>query len=457
MPAVHGRAQARRSGCNLNASPVPICRGNRRESCVDGRAEDVQACAAVPLPFVFALVLAMVTACGLPAGSDPTGPDAGASEADAAPDADTSPRELRGVWITRFAYTDRASLEGIIDRAAAANFNAVFVQIRAEGDAYYQSAHEPWSRRLTGVLGRTPSWDPLQVAIDRAHQHGMELHAYFNVFSAWHATQAIPAAEGPVQHPLTAHPEWLAVDSTGTNRDTEYRWFAPGNPAVRAHIVAVATDLLANYDVDGLHLDRIRTPGPDYSRDATSVARYDAARATDPALTWAGFMRAQVDAMVAELYAAVTATRPSARLSAAVWGIHTPLPGCNTSQGYGQYHQDSFAWTRAGTIDALVPMIYWPIAVGACTDWAALLDEFVASREGRHVWAGMHALDQSAWDFQAVDDRIQRSRVVGAQGTVVFASSYLDSDPARWQAFRGDDAAPGPYFEIARTPGMAWK
>lgn len=405
---------------------------------------------------VLVLDLVLVAACSAP-DSDSLAPDASTTLADSSVDADTRTRELRGVWITRFAYATQADLEGIIDRAAAANFNAVFVQIRAEGDAYYNSAYEPWSRRLTGVLGRAPSWDPLRVAVDRAHSHGMELHAYFNVFSAYTASQPVPMAEGPVQHPLVAHPDWLAVDSSGMNRDTEYRWFAPGNPEVRAHIAAVARDLLSKYDVDGLHLDRIRTPGPDYSRDAASLAAFDAAKATNRALTWQDFMRSQVNAMVAELYAAVLDTRPTAKLSASVWGIYKPLSGCSTSQGYGNYYQDSLAWLDAGTIDAIVPMMYWSIEPGACTDWSTLLDGFLAARAGRHVWAGMHALDEQAWAFDKVRARIDRSRMAMAQGTVVFASSYLDADPTRWAAYVGTSEAPGPFAEPAIPPAMSWK
>ena len=397
-----------------------------------------------------------LTACSpSPAGSSP---DAGAT--DAAPVVDAAPEdrgELRAVWITRFAYSTQAQLEAIIDRAAAANFNAVFVQIRGEGDAFYRSSVEPWSRLLTGTLGRDPGWDPLQVAIDRAHGHGMELHAYFNVLSAWSASVPLPHAEGSVQHALYAHPEWLAVRSNGTNGDSEYRWFSPGIPEARAHIVAAATDLLRSYEVDGLHLDRIRTPGPDYSRDPITLARFDEARAQMPSLTFAEFMRAQVDAMVAELHAAVLATRPSVRLTAAVWGIHTPLPGCSTSKGFADYHQDSLGWLQQGIIDAIVPMMYWSIEPGACTDWSALLDGFVAGRGDRQIWAGMHALDDNTWDFAQVRARIERSREVDAHGVAVYASSYLDADPARWSAFVGTVEEPGPFAEPAPTPTMSWK
>jgi uncharacterized lipoprotein YddW (UPF0748 family) len=402
-----------------------------------------------------ALLVALVAACDFSASNtnDP-GADASSDPPDAValPDADDRLREMRGLWITRFSYSNQAQLEAIIDRAAAARFNAVFVQIRGDGDAYYRSSHEPWSRRLSGVLGRDPGWDPLQVAIDRAHGHGMELHAYFNVYSAWPASQAVPEAEGPVQHALHLHPEWLAVDSSGTNRDSEYRWFSPGNPDVRAHIVATARELVSRYDVDGLHLDRIRTPGSDYSRDPVTLAAFDTARAANPQLTFADFMRAQVTQMVADLYAMLAATRPRVQLSAAVWGIYRPLPGCSTSQGFGNYYQDSLAWTDAGVIDALVPMIYWPIEPGACTDWSTLLDGFLAGRAGRHVWAGMHALDRGSWQLPEVASRIERSRATEAQGTVIFASAYLDAELARW-----DELAEGPFVEPALPVAMPWK
>ena len=400
----------------------------------------------------FALVLA---ACSAPPSE--VSPDASTLPDAPSADADLRPRELRGVWITRFAYNSKASLEAIIDRAAAAHFNAVFVQIRAEGDAYYKSSVEPWAARLSGVLGRDPGWDPLQTAIDRAHMHGMELHAYFNVFSAWSASTTIPTAEGSVQHALITHPEWLAVDSTNTNRDTEYRWFAHGNPAVRAHIVSAVQDLATKYEIDGLHLDRIRTPGPDYSRDAATTAAYNSAKAANPSLTWAEFMRAQISTMVAEIHDALATVRPDAKLSASVWGIYTPLPNCSTSQGFGQFHQDSRGWLAAGKMDALAPMIYWPIDPGSCTDWATLLDGFLDADAGRQIWAGMHALDNSAWDFSKVQSRIDRARVAGAAGTMLFASSYLDQGTGRWEAFVGTSEVPGPYAEVAIPPSMSWK
>jgi uncharacterized lipoprotein YddW (UPF0748 family) len=399
------------------------------------------------------VAVALVAACSSPPGASPDAAVEVDAAADAQIDAQPVAGEMRGIWITRFAWTTQAQLEAIIDRAAAANFNAVFVQVRAEGDAYYRSAHEPWSRRL-GALGRDPGWDPLQVSIDRAHSHGMELHAYVNVFTAWPTSLAMPVAEGTKPHPLHAHPEWLAVNSSGVNADSEYRWFTAGNPAVRAHVVAVVTDLLANYAVDGLHLDRIRLPGADYSHDAITQAAFDAAKAQNAALTWSLFMRAQVDTMVADIHAALVATRPRAKLSAAVWGIYEPLTGCSTSQGLRDYHQDSLAWLDREIVDAITPMIYWSIEDGACTDWATLARGFIAERGSRQVWAGMHVLDDGAFDFAQIAARVELARTEGAQGVMLYASTYLDEQPARWSEFVAADA---PFFEKSPPPYMAWK
>ena len=101
-------------------------------------------------------------------------------------------------------------------------------------------------------------------------------------------------------------------------------------------------------------------------------------------------------------------------------------------------------------------MIYWSIEPGACADWTALLDSFVTRRAGRHIWAGMNALDDNARDFSKVRSRVLRSRDV-AQGLVVYASSYLDANVARWSEFPGTAAEPGVFFEPALVPAMSWK
>jgi uncharacterized lipoprotein YddW (UPF0748 family) len=398
-----------------------------------------------------------------------------------AADAGVPNREVRAVWVTRFHYNTANDVKRIIADAATGGFNVVYFQIRGNGDAYYASMLAPWAKKLTGTLGKDPGWDPLQTAIDAAHLKGIELHAYWNVFAAWPTPagcgsttctckpaqgmtdscslpEAVPA--GMPEHMLRVHPEWMAVTQQGVSVDSEYYWFSPGNPAVKQHIVAAATELLDKYAVDGLHLDRVRYPGQVYSYDSASQTAYNALGAdggTKP--TYADWERANVTEVVAQIYAAMKSRRPNAVLSASVWGIYKPLPGCNTSQGYGNYYQDSIGWMKAGAIDALTPMIYWDIASG-CTDWAKLLDGFMAGSNGRPIVAGMHALDNGVPQPAKMKARIEYARGVGAAGTSIFASTYLDWKPSgadagsTWTTFRADG---GPYVEDAGTPPITWR
>ncbi|MBX5482564.1 MAG: family 10 glycosylhydrolase [Myxococcaceae bacterium] len=393
---------------------------------------------------------------------------------------DTTPREFRAVWVTRFAFTNKASVQAIINRAADAGFNVVFFQIRGNGDAYYKSNLVPWAQRLTGTLGRDPGWDPLQVAIDAAHARGIQLHAYWNVFAGWptpagcssttctcqpeqgHSDSCTLPPASPVgmpNHVLHDHPDWMAVTSNGKSVDTEYYWLSPGNPAVRQHILEAAEELITHYDIDGLHLDRIRYPGSSYSYDAVSNAEYAALPAENKP-SRPDWQRDNVSKTVAGIYQLLKENRPNAILSASVWGIYKKLPGCNTSEGYSGYYQDSIAWMKEGQIDALVPMIYWDIGTG-CTDWATLLDGFLAGSNGRPIIAGMHAIDGNAPKFDRIRARIDYARTVGAAGTSIFASTYLDAKtsgsptwPEQWSQF----VAPGgPYAEPAEVPEIDWR
>lgn len=380
--------------------------------------------------------------------------------------------EVRAVWVTRFAWSTAADVKGIIGRAAAAGFNVVYFQIRGNGDAYYKSSLVPWAKKLTGTLGKDPGWDPLQTAIDEARLKGIQLHAYWNVHAGWTTAPGcatagtctcqpaqgltdscvLPEASfaGSPEHFLRQHPEAMAVNAAGKSIDTEYYWFSPGDPQVRAHLLAVATELLQKYDVDGLHLDRVRYPGQTYSYDPASNTAYAAIPSPKPSRE--EWQRSNVSLTVSDLYGAVKQYRPKAVLSASVWGIYKPLPGCNTSQGYGNYFQDSVGWMKDARIDAITPMIYWDIGTG-CTDWAKLLDGFIAASNGRHVVAGMHGLDTSSVKPDRIKARIAYARQVGAAGTAIFASTYLEQG-AGWSSFRGDGGA---YEADAGWPAMTWR
>lgn len=326
------------------------------------------------------------------------------------------PTELRGVWVTRWSYSDVDDLEALITELDEANLNTIFFQVRGNGDAYYRSTLEPWASRLTGTLGEDPGWDPLAEVIRIAHGKNMKVHAWVNTFPAWSGT-TMPIATTP-PHPLRAHPEWLCADQNGTPMppaSSGYQFFSPGNAEVRAHIANVVGELETNYELDGIHMDFIRYPGPNYCHDAASEAAYTAALATNPGLSYDDFERDNITALVTELKARVRF------LSVANWGIYENKWGWSSvSQGNVDFMQDAHHWASNGLVSALCPMIYWATTEprGGRLDFQTLLDDHKAAADagGAMTFAGINA----ELDLEEIEKEILYTRTASAAGFVIF-------------------------------------
>ena len=208
--------------------------------------------------------------------------------------------EFRAAWVHRWEWphfdpeTCKQKIRTIFDDLQRANFNAVVFQIRGQADVFYPSPDEPWSP-LIGA--KDPGWDPLAFAIEEAHKRGLEFHAYVNPMPLWHTgvtpeshipegsdyePSRLPAHTSPehlyYRHGPDAEVSWVCQDATGNPmkvRDNGYYYMAASIPGVQAYIRTVFLDLVERYDIDGIHYDRIRTPGPGYSYDPISVRRFE--------------------------------------------------------------------------------------------------------------------------------------------------------------------------------------
>lgn len=348
--------------------------------------------------------------------------------------------EARALWVTRYDYSDAASIQTIISKAAYANFNVILFQVRANGDAYYHSRYEPWSQRISGTLGMDPGWDPLATAIAAAHEVGLELHAYINVYPAWLGTTPPISGTTPLHmyHSFTQTygSDWLQWDEGGPMLlNQHYLWASPGHPAVADHVVSVCRDIVTNYAIDGLHLDNVRYAGSQYSKDPMSLLRYAAVSNT---MAYSAWQRSQVTGLVSRVYGEVLTNEIG--LSAAVWPFY--------DSGYQNYYQDSLGWLGAGAMDAVAPMLYAGAVLTDNNAYEAQLGVFLSGAAGRQVWAGIIGNYDS---FQPIADRIQIARWNGAAGQAIFRYALIDAQ-GYW-----DDLRNGPYAARVPVPEMPWK
>ena len=161
---------------------------------------------------------------------------------------------IRAIWVTRWDYKTPGDIARVMDNCKVAGFNTVLFQVRGNGTAFYRSRIEPWADELGG---RDPGFDPLAIAIEEAHRRGLSLHAWVNVIPGWRG-------DTPPTNPrqrYNAHADWFWRDAAG--RRQPLGWYVSLNPCypkVRRYLTAVMQEIVANYPVDGLHLDYIRFP-----------------------------------------------------------------------------------------------------------------------------------------------------------------------------------------------------
>lgn len=369
-----------------------------------------------------------------------------------APAVAPKPPEVRALWVSRFdpgsPPLKRGSLEAVIDKAADAGFNTLLLQVRATGDAYYTPGVEPWSYRLTSSrvadLGRDPGWDPLAVAIERAHRRGLTLHAYLNAFTLWECGRGAPPHTTP-EHPYWTlanyhmdarhyDPSWRAyavVSGTpapmGDARTNpvacaEYIWASAGVDRVHEHNLAVMRDIVARYAVDGIHLDRVRYPGRQYSHDPETYAAW---RATRPPTSLEHWQRDHLSQWMGRYREGIQAVRPEVTFSAAVWFTYKKTAAMQfaTSQGYTDYYQDSHRWLRDGSVDALAPMIYGETFNADIEKWKVLAADHVQAQGARQVWLGVGA---DLPDFGLLAARMAYARELGARGIAIWSAGGLE-------------------------------
>src|SRR5262245_57011444 len=314
--------------------------------------------------------------------------------------------QYRAFWVDTFntPLNNHNDVVTVVNNARMANANALIVQARRRGDSWYLNSLEP----LPDFIPIAAGFDPLQDLINEAHSHGIEVHAFVIICAVWNKNPnfAPTATLGPPTNPnhifnlhggydpvtrqiIPGPDNWLTrtllPDGTGGISFQGHRvgaefWMEPGHPEAAAFTVDLLMHLVRNYDLDGLHLDRIRYPeisisgqtpstGTNIGYNDTNVARFQrrhgiAAGSPPPAQNdplWNDWRRDQVSNLVRRVYLNSIAVKPNLKVSAALiafGGGPTTEAAWNSAEAYWRVYQDWRAWTEEGILDIAMPMNY---------------------------------------------------------------------------------------------------
>ena len=278
------------------------------------------------------------------------------------------PREFRGVWIATVANIDwpvspdspwevqKREYIKLLDYYKNLNFNAVIVQIRAAGDAFYPSNFAPWSKYLTGKQGKAPATqeNPLTWMIKEAHDRGLEFHAWLNPYRA---TMNLETSDLSPEHDFFKHRNWMLKYGT--------KWYYdPGLPEVKNHLLAIIKEVVTNYDIDAIHFDDYFYPYKEPKLDFPDKASYD--KYKKPGQSRDDWRRQNVNDLILALSQTIKAQKPWVQFGISpfgVWRNQSKDPkGSPTQAGqtnYDDLYADVLLWMKNKWIDYLIPQLYW--------------------------------------------------------------------------------------------------
>lgn len=376
------------------------------------------------------------------------------------------PREFRAAWVATVDNIDWPSRRGlttqqqkrelltILDTAKGINLNALIFQVRPHADAMYASKLEPWSEYLTGQQGKAPSpfWDPLEFIVKEGHKRGIEIHAWFNPYRAWHPKAISMPAPNFIG---TTQPQLV-------KRIGKFKWMDPGEKAVQNRSLAVIMDVVKRYDIDGVHLDdyfypyKSYSPGIDFP-DTPSWQRYLAGGGR---LSRADWRRKNVDDFVERLYRSIKKEKSWVKFGISPFGINRPGQPPDVKTTFDQYEQlyaDAQKWLAQGWVDYFSPQLYWRIK--GDQPYGSLLNWWTANNpKKRHLWPGLYtgriSRESGDWPTSEIVQQVEMTRAASgkATGNVHYSMQAITK---RWKDI-GSALYKQVYSEPALAPASPW-
>ncbi|MCE5204545.1 MAG: family 10 glycosylhydrolase [Porphyromonadaceae bacterium] len=352
--------------------------------------------------------------------------------------------EVRAVWLTTNYGLDwprnrispdiqKRELISILDNLKKNNFNTVMFQVRARGEVFYNSRIEPMSSLVKQGNG-TAKFDPLAVAVEECHKRGLECHAWIVTYPLGSDRQVKSLGMSSV-----------TKKNPSITKKFKGEWFLdPGNPRTDDYLLSIVKEVVANYDVDGIHFDYIRYP--DNRGQFPDDGMY---RLYGKEKNRADWRRDNITRFVKKTYEEVKKLKPWVQVSSSPLGRYRSLGG--TGHGWTAFetvYQDAGKWMKTGIHDAIYPMMYYKEQL-----FYPYVDDWLNYGNGRIVVPGLGAYQmiELGWSQQDILNQVDYTRSKNTEGQAYFrVENVLSNTKGILQALKT-------YYKYpAKLPAMVW-
>lgn len=346
---------------------------------------------------------------------------------------------------------DVGAIQNYVNDIARKRYNAIAVHARYRGDTTYfpnkVDATFPNNEPRNPLVGDV---DVLEEVVARGHAAGLKVFAYVNTMLVTEGSDTDPRPE----HVLNVHPEWVTYEYNGGNpvphttaTEIDGIWLDPALPEVRLYNAEICADIVMNYDVDGIMIDRQRYPDTRYNREEAdygyhpdAIAQFNAeyGKSGIPSQfdeDWWQFRRDANTRAMQLIYSTVTALDPDALV------LSYPIGRFDDAINYN--YQDWTAWLDNKVIDIVIPQIY----TSSNAEYSARAAEHINAYDGDRFLGIAIDVFREGTDLEG---QVGIARTLGFQGQALFHHTamgplgYFELLPDAW---------PG----ISAWPETPWK
>ncbi len=344
-----------------------------------------------------------------------------------------STKEMRGVWVSyieldmqnesdKSESAFREKFKDIAITSKNAGFNTLIVQVRPFCDALYKSAYFPYSHILSGEQGVSPDYDALKVMCEVCSQLDLDIHAWVNPYRI--STDSTPQV-------LSENNPYVIDNELG--EETESGIFLnPANKMARKLIIDGVTEIVRNYDVDGIQFDDYFYPTQDSEFDDEEYAEYVDTVGAMNCMSVDNWRIANVNTLICDTYRAIH------KISNDVdFGISPQGNIDNNAKIYA----DVKSWCICkGFVDYICPQLYYSLENPALTfenslnSWASLdINKNVKLYVGLAGYKANTDSDEGTWLYS--DNVLSKEYKIAMQnekvsGIMLYSYSALEDENA---------------------------
>ena len=214
--------------------------------------------------------------------------------------------------------------------------NALIVQVRPFADSFYPSSVFPWSKYLTGEIGKSVPYDPLKIMIEVAHENNLKFHAWINPFRISYES------EYELNEMINNYDDVICKLENGT-------YFNPSSQASHKLILEGVREIVKNYNVDGIHIDDYFYPSTSENIDKKE---FDLYCKYGGRLSLEEWRIAKINSFVSNLYNSVKYINNNVLVSVS--------PAGNIENNYNSLYADVSLWSsEKGYCDMIIPQLYF--------------------------------------------------------------------------------------------------